>query len=262
MGFLAHLEADSCQRELERIWGCAFSPGLEGEAMLLTLDRKCCWHGDLKVDEDPARHYREVLYSWASLSRGAFHPTIPQQSTAVLFQVDAYQAQFQPGPGHYLDTLGLMHLVNAHIPGQSQFEISDALGMPNLVLFLDEARRRALEQRGWKFYPQQRWGYLSNFWEQGMEEFPWRIWQCRRHSQSPTTGWSREGMHRLAEGDQLEVLQHDGCLLWRGCLQTRKQGWFGKLRVSRPDWHPPEVASEVWQRWFEQNPPLRARLLP
>lgn len=261
LGFLAQLDDESCQRLLEQTWGCPFSPGPEGDAMLLSLDTASCWQGDLKMEGDPAPYYRELLHRWAPLSRGSFQPEVSENPGPELFRVGDYQARFQPAPGHYLDTPGLMHIVNSHVLGLHQFEISDALGMPNLVLFIDPARRLALEQRGWKFYAQQRWGYLSSFWEQGMEEFPWRIWQCRRHCQSPTTGWGREGMHRLGEGDELEILHHDGSLLWRGCLQARRKGWFGRLRVSDPDWYPPEVASKSWQQWFEQNPPLRARLL-
>ena len=97
-------------------------------------------------------------------------------------------------------------------------------------------------------------GWISTFWEQGMEESAWLIFQDERFAQG--NQWSRQGMHQLGPGDQLTIFAPDGDVLWHGRLQWRRQGWFGPKT-----WGPKEVGEKQWQHWFELSPPLRARLL-
>lgn len=97
-------------------------------------------------------------------------------------------------------------------------------------------------------------GWISTFWEQGMEELPWLIFQDEAFTQGEA--WSREGMHQLRDGDQLTLFTPDGDVLWQGELRSRRQSWFGQ-----PTLVPPEVGPGQWKSWFSMSPPLRARLI-
>ena len=103
-------------------------------------------------------------------------------------------------------------------------------------------------------------GWIADFWEQGMEESPWLTFQDEKYCESPTGGWSREGLHRFAEGDHLTILGDDGEVLWTGVLEGRKSGWFSRLEAGSSDWHPEDVEAETWQGWFRRSPALRAVL--
>lgn len=105
-------------------------------------------------------------------------------------------------------------------------------------------------------------GWISDFWEQGMEEPPWLIFQDEKYAESPAGGWSRDGMHTFAEGDHLTILGEDGSVLWAGRLESRKTGWFSRLPASSCDWHPEDVPAETWSGWFRRSPSLRAVFRP
>lgn len=105
-------------------------------------------------------------------------------------------------------------------------------------------------------------GWLGTYWAQGMEEPEWLIFQDRRFTTGRPGGWLLEGMHRLQAGDRLEILGPQGERLWQGELRARRQGWFGNLTPSQPEWHPEEVSLEIWQGWFRRDPPLEAHLWP
>lgn len=87
-----------------------------------------------------------------------------------------------------------------------------------------------------------------------MEEYPWLIFQDERFTDG--SQWSREGMHQLAPGDELTIFAPDGDVLWQGCLQWRRQGWFGPKTLV-----PKEVGEKQWEHWFYLQPPLRAKLI-
>lgn len=97
-------------------------------------------------------------------------------------------------------------------------------------------------------------GWVSTFWEQGMEEPAWLIFQDERYTQGDQ--WLREGMYELSPGDELTIYAPDGDLLWQGSLVLRRQGWF-----ARPTLVPAEIGQSQWQQWFEMHPPLRATLV-
>lgn len=105
-------------------------------------------------------------------------------------------------------------------------------------------------------------GYVSTFWEQGMEESPWVIFQDARHCVGPNHGWEREGMHTFAHGGQLTIFAPDGTVVWAGTITTRRLGMFGKLRAGGSDWHPEGMAKERWDKFFHYEPPLNATYRP
>lgn len=98
-------------------------------------------------------------------------------------------------------------------------------------------------------------GWISTFWEQGMEEYPWLIFQDETFTEGES--WLREGMHQLQAGDHLTIFAPDGDVLWQGELRPRRQGWFGRSTLV-----PPEVGEGQWDSWFYLKPSLRARLKP
>ena len=101
-------------------------------------------------------------------------------------------------------------------------------------------------------------GWISTYWEQGMEELPWLIFQDEAFTQGAT--WDREGLHRLEPDDYLTTFDLDGTVLWQGSLTTRRRGWFGRLWGGSSHWFPAEVGDQQWNEWFRRHPPLRARL--
>lgn len=102
-------------------------------------------------------------------------------------------------------------------------------------------------------------GWISTFFEQGMEEPAWFIFQDERFTQGDQ--WSRDGMHRLGDGDHLTIFKPDGQILYCDVLRHRKVGFFRKIYAGNHDWSPPEIALETWQAWFNSHPPLRAELI-
>ena len=104
-------------------------------------------------------------------------------------------------------------------------------------------------------------GWISTFWEQGMEEMPWLIFQDEQFVGPQPGSWSREGIHQLYHGDKLTIYAPDGAVLWSDRLRTRRKGFFGKLHAGAHDWFPLEVGPETWNAWFNTQPPLRAELM-
>lgn len=104
-------------------------------------------------------------------------------------------------------------------------------------------------------------GWISDFWEQGMEGERWHVFQDIAFAQDRAHGWRREGMYLLQTGDRLTILADDGHLLWQGTLAARRLRWFGrKVSPYEPEWHPVDVSMAVWLGWFRQRPVSRARL--
>lgn len=107
-------------------------------------------------------------------------------------------------------------------------------------------------------------GWISEFSEQGMEGEVWRIFQDEAHSDSDSHGWRFEGMHRLADGDELTILNAEGSTVWQGLLQNQTR-WFGFAKSTtpvEPEWHPVDVPLQIWKGWFQARPPMRAILKP
>jgi hypothetical protein len=104
-------------------------------------------------------------------------------------------------------------------------------------------------------------GYLADYWEQGMEEPPWLIFQDSAFCAGPQQ-WDREGMHTFAPGGQLTIFSPDGSVLWAGTFTARRRGLFSKLHPASCDWFPEGLTPETWQSFFRQDPPLRASYRP
>lgn len=77
-------------------------------------------------------------------------------------------------------------------------------------------------------------GWISTFWEQGMEEYPRLIFQDEVFTEG--SQWMREGMHDVAAGDELTIFTPDGEVLWQGKLKWRRQGWFGHTTLVPKKW--------------------------
>lgn len=263
LGLLVGRQPEAVAAEFRSAWESWEShSAVEAEVMLATLDHQRVWHRDLKFSENPAQIYPQTLYQWSQLLGARFEPqSIEVREGMVCFQVEGYSYAHKIQAGHYLDT-SLAEAVNSSLYGTQRFEVCDNLGMPNLVIVLNPASRAGLEERGWNFVSRPQsgefWGFLSTFWEQGMEEPPWHIFQDRAYCDGPDRGWDRAGLHQLAEGSQLRVFDHDYRVLWSGQVKGRRQGWFGRLNAGSCDWHPREVPAEVWRSYFNRNPPLRA----
>lgn len=270
LGFLQNRSVADLWQAAERRWGLDLPGQAESRAqadlMLVCLDREQVWHGDLKHFDDLSG----LLSELSRLAQGAFVPqSLVTDPQLVSFQVGPYGYKFQPAPGHYLD-MQLLKTINSSLLGRSRFEVCDDLGMPNVVLFLDPERRDRLKtMRGWSFVPSLvqpadgfRWGFLSNYFEQGMEEAAWLTFQEQRFCASLEAGWQMEGLHRIGEGDSLQVLRNDASLAWQGRLQRVRGGFWQRLCGQPATLKPPEIEPEVWHDWFHRSPPWRALYRP
>ena len=101
-------------------------------------------------------------------------------------------------------------------------------------------------------------GWISTYWEQGMEESPWLIFQDELFTQGES--WHPQGVMRLEPRDHLTIFAPDTSVLFQGQLETRRRGWFAKLYPGSSEWFPVEVGEKRWNEWFRHQPPLRARL--
>ncbi len=102
-------------------------------------------------------------------------------------------------------------------------------------------------------------GWISTFWEQGMEETPWLVFQGR--SPDGEDRWERGRMRRLAAGDRLTIFDSDsdsdGATLWSGTLSARRLGLLGI--IGPRTLAPAGVDEALWLSWFRRDPPLVAR---
>ena len=266
LGFLSQLDLPQSEKELDKTWGWSAYQGaneVEQELMLVSLDRARVWHRDLKFSERVAP-YRKMLLELSEISEGRFQPTLTvwdPNLELVSFECENYRFCYKPASGHYLDSR-LLEVVNQSLCGPKRFEVCDGLGMPNVVVFVDQITKQALSSRGWNFLNfQGDWsdGFVSTFFEQGMEEPAWRIFQDARHCDSPTQGWDSAGIERLQDGQELIIWDRHGQQVWSGPLRHRRVRWFRQLSVLDNDWHPPDRSWGDWDQLFVAHPPLRAR---
>lgn len=105
-------------------------------------------------------------------------------------------------------------------------------------------------------------GWISDYWEQGMEGLFYRVFQDEKFAESRFAGWQPEGMHILGEGHHLTIFDEEQKILWSGTIKTRRYGLLNlcKLYPSNPLWTPENVSLEDWNKWFRHQPPLEAAL--
>lgn len=103
-------------------------------------------------------------------------------------------------------------------------------------------------------------GWISDYWEQGMERQPDRIFQDKRFCGSRTENWNRKGMFLLEPGDKLTIFDEQDEILWSGILEKRRNGCLGLTTFYPSDyeWFPKDVEFETWESWFKHQPPLKA----
>lgn len=101
-------------------------------------------------------------------------------------------------------------------------------------------------------------GWIADYWEQGMEEAPWLVFQDRAFTSG--SSWERAGMHRLTAGGALTIFRADGTVLWSGVLRRRRLGLLG--RFGPVTLTPADVDEATWASWFRRSPNLRASYRP
>lgn len=105
-------------------------------------------------------------------------------------------------------------------------------------------------------------GWISEYWEQGMEEMPWHIFQDERFCASRTEGWLHAGIVQLGDGQHLTILNDEGQVMWAGELRARRLRWFDRHPTQPWNywWHPLTVPAATWTAWFGTTPSYRATL--
>lgn len=272
-GFFTHQKDEDILSSLDRMWGAESleeaATTQEAEVMLLTTDRARVWYGDTKT-RDEVGQYSELLHGLATISQGRFQPTELEESRELVsFRTHGHRYTYTPQPGHYLDT-GILRIVNRSICGKAIFHVVDTLGMPNVMFMTTPSVKSALQTNlRWSFVDslnQEKQGvvrgFLSTFWEQGMEEEPWLILQDKRFCDTPKKGWLREGMLRIGEGFRLSLVNQDNELLFEGILGDVSQSFWEKFRGKPKPLFPSHFPEEQWQSWFASEPPMRAHILP
>ncbi len=111
-------------------------------------------------------------------------------------------------------------------------------------------------------------GWISTFWEQGMEEGEWLVFQDRRFARVDDEGrrsWDREGMHVLGPGDRLQIRDSAGVVLWDGVIEDRRVGLVEDpvgMILGHRTMVPADVEESIWGAWFHREPPLEASYWP
>jgi hypothetical protein len=97
-------------------------------------------------------------------------------------------------------------------------------------------------------------GFLGTYWETGMEEPEWSIFQDANFIHGPND-WRMEGMHQLKTGQTLTIFAADGSVAWTGVLQSKSLGLlkFKFLQPYESGWHPPDLTLEEWRGFFSQH---------
>ena len=264
---------EELKKRAENIWGLealleAPTPG-EASVMVATLDPTVCWHQDLKFEPSDEEAYPGFIKQLARISRGLFRPSYVMESEGrITFHAHGYCFSHSAKPGHYLDA-ELLRTINSTIMGKARFQVVDNLGMPNVVLILSQSQKSALRvHNDWSFadsvaHPSggELYGFLSTFWEQGMEEPAWLIFQDQRFCETPRKGWTRNGIHRLEAGAHLRLFERDASVIFEGVLGAKPKGLLGRL-FKKPTLFPPEIAEETLKAWFDRAPCLRAHYRP
>lgn len=104
----------------------------------------------------------------------------------------------------------------------------------------------------------ERVGWITTYWEQGMEGYVMYVFQ--EGPASADGSWPIDKMFLIAAGGELTIVDDDGATLWSGTLASRRLGLFGLF--GRRALIPPEIDPETWTSWFERRPPLNARYRP
>ncbi len=268
LGFLEGRSWEECAQNAQAYWGVdiPYECDTRSQAlvMLLCLDKSRVWHGQSNLIESPGC-YGRLLEELSAVSHGLFLPRqIEAAAGRVSFHSHEYRYLFEPAAGEAFD-MRILQVVNWAIMGAKQFECLDVLGMPNVALLATADERSRLETlierpfvHSLTAAPDNRLrGFLSDFWEQGMEERPWLIFQDQRFCRNHRTGWDRAGMYRLKVGARLKIFDHEGGLLWQGTLGDDERGFWGRLTGKPLSVKPADVEQQTWDSWFKSRPPLR-----
>lgn len=104
-------------------------------------------------------------------------------------------------------------------------------------------------------------GWISDYYEQGMEYDYWLILQDQRYAASRTAGWEPAGLIILQPGDRLSIYHDDGHCIWQGHLGTPPQPHrSGQPLPSNLPWWPTTLTFAEWIGWFRHTPALTAQL--
>lgn len=104
----------------------------------------------------------------------------------------------------------------------------------------------------------ERAGWISTYWEQGMEGDFLYIFQEGPANADGT--WPIDKMSVIEAGGELTIVGDDGATLWSGTLAWRRLGLLGIF--GRRGLTPAGIDAETWRAWFERRPPLTARYRP
>ena len=267
LGFLEGRSPEDCEAGALAYWGIKIPQECDSvsqaRVMLLCLDESRVWYGRSNVVESPDC-YRRLLEELSAVSNGHFLPQDIEVSERVSFRSHDYRYQFKPAAGEYLD-MRILQVVNWAIVGPRQFYCLDVLGMPNVALLGTESEKTELENLlGAAFVDSlsevpgyELKGFLSDFWEQGMEEPPWHTFQDQRLCETYRLGWDRAGMYILKVGSRLKIFDHEGDVLWEGTLGHDQRGFLGRLTGKPISAKPPDVDQATWASWFKMRPHLR-----
>ena len=268
LGFLEGRSTEDCGEKAQAYWGLEIPQECDSisqaRVMLLCLDNARVWHGQSNGIESPDC-YRRLLEELSAVSEDLFLPReIEVGDRRVSFRCQGYRYQFEPASGDYFD-MRILQVVNWAIIGPRCFQCLDTLGMPNVVFLVNDDEKADLAKlfegsfvdslTAVPDYEYQ--GFISDFWEQGMEESPWLTFQDQRLCKTPLAGWDRAGMYRLKVGSRLRIFEDDGGVLWQGTLGHDQRGLLGRLTGKPISAKPPDVDQTTWDSWFRKRPPLR-----
>lgn len=258
---------------VDQAWGLASFQSRSGalaDLSLLSLDSGQAWLAKKDKNQPAGQAYRTALSRLAEISQGVFSPCeVRTHETSLDFRCGPYRFACSLQPGLTLD-VSFLRTVNEAVCGDRRFLLCDNLETP-VILFLGSDTRQSLTMdRGWSFAdgfsepspPGGLVGFLSNYWEQGMEEAPWLTFQDQRYCESPERGWHDKGLHKLTEGCHLTVMADDSSVRWQGTLKPPDQALWRRLWSPDTTIRPSQIAETEWHDWFHRAPPWRAHFRP
>jgi hypothetical protein len=150
--------------EIIREWDATFPGGVKfsrqlADLFVLMTDNSRVWFSDLECVYPGENAYIQFLSELKSISRGSFSPEniketwhTPRGPVDVEFMLNKAPCKFIHDPGDMIDTKIIKYLNTLIKSSGINFEISDALGMPNFIIALKKEEKDIIErERGLKF---------------------------------------------------------------------------------------------------------------